>query len=257
MIHLVGRIDGHRPCPVSVAGVVRRLGELRRAARGRAGVRVRRRSRPHDGRGAGVAAQHVRQHGGRGDHRRRGAGGEPEPLLLFACIGAEQPWNLRAAYPSDWRDYAGNPFDIAVYGAWPPTGYTLAESTAIAARTLATRRWRSRRRGTNRRWRGSTTRATRRGGASTPTSPHWWSNVAALSAMLVQRVVAAEHGSAGLGAAAGGRPPPLYVYQHTYALAGTALGVSVGLAVVDALAGAVATVLADVAAAGVAVGAAA
>ena len=46
------------------------------------------------------------------------------PLLLFACIGAEQPWNLRAAYPSDWRDYAGNPFDIAVYGAWHPTGYT-------------------------------------------------------------------------------------------------------------------------------------
>ena len=127
--------------------------------------------------------------------------------------------------------------------------------------------------------------------------------MAALSEMLVQRVVAAGHGTvaapvlrslATYALAAATTPDavaralalkalgtgPLawvqqqvadlhrYVYQHTYALAasalgaaGTALGISVGPAVVDALAGAAATALADVAAsvavAGVAVRAAA
>ena len=220
------------------------------------------------------------------------------PLLLFACIGAEQPWNLRAAYPSDWRAYAGNPFDIAVYGAWHPTGYTLAESAAISARTLATRlsvappgdepalAWINDPRNPA-------------GRGVYATSPHWWSNVAALSAMLVQRVVAAGHGTvaapvlqslATYALAAATTPDavaralalkalgtgPLawvqqqvanlhrYVYQHTYALAasalgaaGMALGVSVGPAEVAALAGAVASALAAVAEAGVAVGAAA
>lgn len=116
------------------------------------------------------------------------------PLLLFACIGAEQPWDLQAAYPSDWRAYAGNPFDIAVYGAWHPTGYTLAESAAISARTLATRlsvappgdepalAWINDPRNPA-------------GRGVYATSPHWWSNVASISSALTQRVVAQARGA--------------------------------------------------------------
>jgi hypothetical protein len=115
-------------------------------------------------------------------------------LLLLACIGAEQPWDLRAAYPTLWRDYANNPFDIAVYGAWHPTPYTLAESATIAARTLATRlsvpppsdepalMW-------------IEDPHNPAGAGVYATDPHWWSNVAAIAEMLVQRTVAAEHGA--------------------------------------------------------------
>ena len=116
------------------------------------------------------------------------------PLLLFACIGAEQPWNLQAAYPSDWRAFAGNPFDIAVYGAWHPTGYTLAESAAIAGRTLATRLSVAPPGDESAlAWINDPRNPAGRGVYAT--SPHWWSNVAALSEMLVQRVVAAGHGT--------------------------------------------------------------
>ncbi len=114
-------------------------------------------------------------------------------LLLFACIGAEQPWDLQAAYPTLWRDYADNPFDIAVYGAWHPTPYTLAESAAIAARTLAMRlsvpppgnepalMW--------------IEDPNHHAGAGVyATDPHWWSNVAAIAEMLVQRTVAVGRG---------------------------------------------------------------
>ena len=116
------------------------------------------------------------------------------PLLLFACIGAEQPGELRAAYPSTWRAYAGNPFDIAVYGAWHPTGYTLAESAAIAARTLATRlsvappgdepalAW-------------IDDPHNPAGQGVYATDPHWWSNVASISETLVQRAAADAGGT--------------------------------------------------------------
>ena len=179
------------------------------------------------------------------------------PLLLLAAIGAEQPWDLRAAYPSDWRAYAGNPFDIAVYGVWHPTGYTLAESAAIAARTLASRlsvappgdepalAW-------------VEDPHNPAGHGVYATSPTWWSNVAVLSAQLTASLVAHARGalsSASLGAlalfvlATGTTPAavaqalalrtqgagPLAwvgrtlsavrtaVYQHTYALAAGAL----------------------------------
>ena len=118
------------------------------------------------------------------------------PLLLFAAIGAEQPWNLRAAYPSDWRDYAGNPFDIAVYGVWHPTGYTLAESAAVAARTIATRLsvappgdepaliW-------------VEDPHNPAGQGVYATDPHWWSNVASIAATLTEAVVAQARGTLG------------------------------------------------------------
>lgn len=61
------------------------------------------------------------------------------PLLLFAAIRAEHRWNLQADHPSDWQLFASNPFDVAVYGDWHATPYTLAQSAEIAARTLATR----------------------------------------------------------------------------------------------------------------------
>ena len=119
-----------------------------------------------------------------------------DPLLLFAAIGAEQPWDLRAAYPSDWRAYAGNPFDIAVYGVWHPTGYTLAESAAIAARTIATRlsvappgdepalMWVEDPRNPA-------------GQGAYATDPHWWSNVASIAATLTEAVVAQAQGALG------------------------------------------------------------
>jgi len=116
------------------------------------------------------------------------------PLLLFAAIGAEQPWDLQAAYPSDWQDYAGNPFDIAVYGAWHPTGYTLAESAGVAARTIATRlsvaplgdepalMW-------------VEDPHNPAGQGVYATDPHWWSNVASIAAELTQSVVAQAQGA--------------------------------------------------------------
>lgn len=131
------------------------------------------------------------------------------PLLLWAAIGAEQPWNLQAAYPTLWRDYAGNPFDIAVYGTWHATGYTLAESAAIAARTLATRlsvappgdepalAW-------------IDDPSNPAGKGVYATSPTWWSDVASVSQMLVQRVV---------GAAAGRLSATALLSLATYALA--------------------------------------
>jgi hypothetical protein len=191
------------------------------------------------------------------------------PLLLFAAIGAEQPWDLQAAYPSDWRDYAGNPFDIAVYGLWHPTGYTLAESAAIAARTIATRlsvpppgdepalMW-------------VEDPHNPAGHGVYATDPHWWSNVASIAAMLTADVVAQAHGTLGGAAldalalfvlAAGTTPAavaqalalrtqgtgPLAwvgrtlsdvhnaVYRHTYALAISAL--SAGAAVLGVTVG--------------------
>ena len=116
------------------------------------------------------------------------------PLLLFAAIGAEQPWDLQAAYPSDWQDYAGNPFDIAVYGLWHPTGYTLAESAAVAARTIATRlsvappgdepalMW-------------VEDPHNPAGQGVYATDPHWWSNVAAISSALTESVVTQAQGA--------------------------------------------------------------
>ncbi len=185
-----------------------------------------------------------------------------DALLLFACIGAEQPWDLRAAYPTLWRDYADNPFDIAVYGAWHPTPYTLAESAAIAARTLATRlsvpppgnepalMW-------------IEDPHNPAGAGVYATDPHWWSNVAAIAEMLVQRTVAVGRGvlsapalqSLSAFALAVGTTPaavaralalkaqgtgPLawvarqvsdlrgYVYQHVYAFAAGALAAGAG-----------------------------
>lgn len=184
------------------------------------------------------------------------------PLLLFAAIGAEQPWDLRAAYPALWRDYARNPFDVAVYGAWHPTPYTLAESAAIAARTLAARlsvpppadepalMW-------------VEDPHNPAGAGVYATDPNWWHNVASIAEMLVQRVVAQGRGALSastlqaLGAfalAAGTTPAavaqaialrahgtgPLawvarevsdlrsYVYQHVYAFAAGALAAGAG-----------------------------
>jgi hypothetical protein len=184
-------------------------------------------------------------------------GNNLNPLILFACIGAEQPWDLQAAYPTLWREYARNPFDVAVYGAWHPTDYTLAESASIAARTLATRlsvpppgdepalMWIEDPRNPA-------------GQGVYATDPHWWSNVASVAEMLVRQVVAEGRGqldptavqALGVFALAVGSTPaavaealalkahgtgPLawaeakvsdlrqYVYKHAYALAAGAL----------------------------------
>ena len=116
------------------------------------------------------------------------------PLLLFACIGAEQPWDLRAAYTSDWRAYAGNPFDIAVYGAWHPTGYTLAQSAAIAARTLATRLLVAPPGDEPAlAWIDDPPNPAGQGGYAT--EPHWRSNVASISELLVPRAAADAGGT--------------------------------------------------------------
>ena len=205
-----------------------------------------------------------------------------DPLLLWAAIGAEQPWDLKAAYPSDWRAYAGNPFDIAVYGAWHPTGYTLAESAAIAARTLATRlsvappgdepalAWINDPRNPA-------------GEGVYATSAHWWSNVASISEMLVGQVVADAGGtlaapvlqalatyalaaattpnavSQALALKAQGTGPLAwvqqqvadlhqYVYQHAYTLAAGALaaaGTALGVSVGPALVDALAGAVAS------------
>ena len=204
------------------------------------------------------------------------------PLLLFACIGAEQPGELRAAYPSTWRAYAGNPFDIAVYGAWHPTGYTLAESAAIAARTLATRlsvappgdepalAW-------------IDDPHNPAGQGVYATDPHWWSNVASISETLVQRAAADAGGTlaaptlqalATYALAAATTPDavaralalkaegtgPLawaeqrvadlhqYVYQHAYTLAAGALaaaGTALGVSVGPAVVAALAGAVAS------------
>jgi hypothetical protein len=112
-----------------------------------------------------------------------------DPLLLFACIGPEQPGTSRRR-----TEYARDPVDIAIYGAGHPTGYTLAESAAIAARTLATRlsvpppgnepalMW-------------VEDPHNPAGQGVYATDPHWWSNVASVAEMLAQRVVAEGRGA--------------------------------------------------------------
>jgi hypothetical protein len=185
-----------------------------------------------------------------------------DPLLLFACIGAEQPWNLQAAYPTLWRAYARNPFDIAIYGTWHATDYTLAESAAIAARTLAARlsipppadepalAW-------------IEDPHNHAGAGVYATDPHWWSNVASIAEMLTRQVVAQAGGALGadtlqalgvfalavattpaavahaLALRAQGTGPLAwaarqvaylrqYVYQHAYTLAASALAAGAG-----------------------------
>ena len=132
------------------------------------------------------------------------------PVLLFALIGAEHPWNLQAAYPTDWQAYAGNPFDVAVYGYWHPTGYTLAQSAEIAARTIATRL-------------SAAPPANEpallwvqdphnpAGAGVYATSATWWSNTAAIALSLVRRITSQ--------APAGALPPATLAALSTFALA--------------------------------------